>query len=65
MFTVLIESIVNGPRANLDLVLFADGIVLYLFSGKNWKQRWFTLNRYELKYFKDKMVGSCTLLNKI
>uniref|UniRef100_A0A672KJH4 Dual adapter for phosphotyrosine and 3-phosphotyrosine and 3-phosphoinositide-like n=1 Tax=Sinocyclocheilus grahami TaxID=75366 RepID=A0A672KJH4_SINGR len=22
---------------------------------KNWKQRWFTLNRYELKYFKDKM----------
>ncbi|XP_056151488.1 dual adapter for phosphotyrosine and 3-phosphotyrosine and 3-phosphoinositide [Lampris incognitus] len=22
---------------------------------KSWKQRWFTLNRYELKYFKDKM----------
>lgn len=21
---------------------------------KNWKQRWFTLNRYELKYFRDK-----------
>lgn len=27
---------------------------------QNWKQRWFTLNRYELKYFKDKMVSVCS-----
>ena len=30
----------------------------FFFSfWQNWKQRWFTLNRYELKYFKDKTVS--------
>lgn len=48
------ESVVSCP---LTLRWYLIHIQTFFFFLQNWKQRWFTLNRYELKYFKDKAVS--------
>lgn len=50
----------------LQLVVVCGGSSLFINSShflfdQNWKQRWFTLNRYQLKYFKDNMVSDFLL----
>ncbi|XP_028981471.1 dual adapter for phosphotyrosine and 3-phosphotyrosine and 3-phosphoinositide isoform X2 [Esox lucius] len=44
--SVRVHTVMQAGRTENDLVVNAPS---------NWKQRWFTLNRNELKYFKDKM----------
>ncbi|XP_026789988.1 dual adapter for phosphotyrosine and 3-phosphotyrosine and 3-phosphoinositide isoform X2 [Pangasianodon hypophthalmus] len=58
------ETAIQTGRSESDLVLSAPSLGTkegYLVKQggiiKNWKQRWFTLNRNELKYFKDKMFS--------
>ncbi|XP_028994870.1 dual adapter for phosphotyrosine and 3-phosphotyrosine and 3-phosphoinositide [Betta splendens] len=60
--SVRVHTAIQSGRTGNDLV--ADAPPLGTKEGylvkqgafvKNWKQRWFTLNRYELKYFRDKM----------
>lgn len=48
------ESVLSCP---LTLRWYLIHIQTFFFFLQNWKQRWFTLNRYELKYFKDKAVS--------
>uniref|UniRef100_A0A671SL98 Dual adapter for phosphotyrosine and 3-phosphotyrosine and 3-phosphoinositide-like n=1 Tax=Sinocyclocheilus anshuiensis TaxID=1608454 RepID=A0A671SL98_9TELE len=70
--TVCVHTAMQTGRHENDLVPNAPALGTkegYLVKQgaiiKNWKQRWFTLNRYELKYFKEKMVGLCILYNEI
>ncbi|XP_003978642.2 dual adapter for phosphotyrosine and 3-phosphotyrosine and 3-phosphoinositide isoform X1 [Takifugu rubripes] len=60
--SVRVHTAVQTGRTENDLVPTAPSLATkegYLVKQgaimKNWKQRWFTLYRYELKYFKDKM----------
>uniref|UniRef100_A0AAQ4PNY4 Dual adapter for phosphotyrosine and 3-phosphotyrosine and 3-phosphoinositide n=2 Tax=Gasterosteus aculeatus aculeatus TaxID=481459 RepID=A0AAQ4PNY4_GASAC len=60
--SVRVHTAVQTGRTENDLVPNAPSLGTkegYLVKQgafvKSWKQRWFTLNRYELKYFKDKM----------
>ncbi|XP_044022321.1 dual adapter for phosphotyrosine and 3-phosphotyrosine and 3-phosphoinositide isoform X1 [Siniperca chuatsi] len=60
--SVRVHTAIQTGRTENDLVPNAPSLGTkegYLVKQgaivKNWKQRWFTLNRYELKYFKDKM----------
>uniref|UniRef100_A0A667XDL5 Dual adapter for phosphotyrosine and 3-phosphotyrosine and 3-phosphoinositide n=1 Tax=Myripristis murdjan TaxID=586833 RepID=A0A667XDL5_9TELE len=60
--SVRVHTAIQTGRTENDLVANAPSLGTkegYLVKQgaivKNWKQRWFTLNRYELKYFKDKM----------
>uniref|UniRef100_A0AAY5E7Q3 Dual adapter for phosphotyrosine and 3-phosphotyrosine and 3-phosphoinositide n=1 Tax=Electrophorus electricus TaxID=8005 RepID=A0AAY5E7Q3_ELEEL len=46
------ESVVAPSLGTKEGYLVKQGAII-----KNWKQRWFTLNRNELKYFKDKMFA--------
>ncbi|XP_030247589.1 dual adapter for phosphotyrosine and 3-phosphotyrosine and 3-phosphoinositide [Sparus aurata] len=59
--SVRVHTAIQTGRTENDLVPSAPSLGTkegYLVKQgalvKNWKQRWFTLNRYELKYFKDK-----------
>ncbi|XP_073691203.1 dual adapter for phosphotyrosine and 3-phosphotyrosine and 3-phosphoinositide [Garra rufa] len=61
--TVCVHTAMQTGRHENDLVPNAPALGTkegYLVKQgafiKNWKQRWFILNRNELKYFKDKMV---------
>uniref|UniRef100_W5LE56 Dual adaptor of phosphotyrosine and 3-phosphoinositides n=1 Tax=Astyanax mexicanus TaxID=7994 RepID=W5LE56_ASTMX len=61
--SVCVHTAMQTGRHESDLVPSAPSLGTkegYLVKQgaivKNWKQRWFTLNRNELKYFKDKMV---------
>uniref|UniRef100_A0A669BY21 Dual adapter for phosphotyrosine and 3-phosphotyrosine and 3-phosphoinositide n=1 Tax=Oreochromis niloticus TaxID=8128 RepID=A0A669BY21_ORENI len=60
--SVRVHTAIQTGRTENDLVANAPSLgtkegflVKQGAIVKNWKQRWFTLNRYELKYFKDKM----------
>ncbi|CAB1451861.1 unnamed protein product [Pleuronectes platessa] len=60
--SVRVHTAIQSGRTEKDLVANAPSLGTkegYLVKQgafvKNWKQRWFTLNRYDLKYFKDKM----------
>ncbi|XP_038865584.1 dual adapter for phosphotyrosine and 3-phosphotyrosine and 3-phosphoinositide isoform X1 [Salvelinus namaycush] len=60
--SVRVHTAMQTGRTESDLVANApsfgtkEGYLVKLGAVvKNWKQRWFTLNRNELKYFKDKM----------
>ncbi|XP_023124228.2 dual adapter for phosphotyrosine and 3-phosphotyrosine and 3-phosphoinositide isoform X2 [Amphiprion ocellaris] len=60
--SVRVHTAIQTGRTENDLVANAPSLGTkegYLVKQgavvKNWKQRWFTLNRYELKYFRDKM----------
>ncbi|KAM7404151.1 hypothetical protein PAMA_004536 [Pampus argenteus] len=60
--SVRVHTAIQTGRTENDLVPNAPSLGTkegYLVKQgafvKNWKQRWFTLNRYELKYFKDKV----------
>ncbi|KAI4804865.1 hypothetical protein KUCAC02_026477 [Chaenocephalus aceratus] len=60
--SVRVHTAIQTGRTENDLVPTAPSLGTkegYLTKQgafvKNWKQRWFTLNRYELKYFKDKV----------
>uniref|UniRef100_A0A3Q3X741 Dual adapter for phosphotyrosine and 3-phosphotyrosine and 3-phosphoinositide n=1 Tax=Mola mola TaxID=94237 RepID=A0A3Q3X741_MOLML len=60
--SVRVHTAIQTGRTERDLVPIAPSLGTkegYLVKKgaivKNWKQRWFTLNRYEFKYFKDKM----------
>ncbi|KAM9477827.1 dual adapter for phosphotyrosine and 3-phosphotyrosine and 3-phosphoinositide isoform 2-T2 [Clarias gariepinus] len=60
--SVCVHTAIQTGRSESDLVPSAPSLGTkegYLVKQggivKNWKQRWFTLNRNELKYFKDKM----------
>ncbi|XP_042083195.1 dual adapter for phosphotyrosine and 3-phosphotyrosine and 3-phosphoinositide, partial [Haplochromis burtoni] len=62
--SVRVHTAIQTGRTENDLVANAPSLgtkegflVKQGAIVKNWKQRWFTLNRYELKYFKDKMVS--------
>ncbi|KAB5581872.1 hypothetical protein PHYPO_G00180580 [Pangasianodon hypophthalmus] len=62
--SVCVHTAIQTGRSESDLVLSAPSLGTkegYLVKQggiiKNWKQRWFTLNRNELKYFKDKMFS--------
>ncbi|KAJ7991042.1 hypothetical protein DPEC_G00293140 [Dallia pectoralis] len=59
--SVRVHTVMQAGRTESDLVASApslgtkEGYLIKLGAFvKNWKQRWFTLNRNELKYFKDK-----------
>ncbi|KAJ3583567.1 hypothetical protein NHX12_019764 [Muraenolepis orangiensis] len=59
---VRVHTAIQTGRTESDLVANAPSLGTkegYLLKQgaviKNWKQRWFTLQRHELKYFKDKM----------
>ncbi|CAL8292045.1 dual adapter for phosphotyrosine and 3-phosphotyrosine and 3-phosphoinositide isoform X2 [Gadus morhua] len=60
--SVRVHTAIQTGRTESDLVADAPSLGTkegYLVKQgavvKNWKQRWFTLQRHELKYFKDKM----------
>ncbi|CAL8284978.1 unnamed protein product [Lota lota] len=60
--SVRVHTAIQTGRTESDLVADAPSLGTkegYLVKQgaviKNWKQRWFTLHRHELKYFKDKM----------
>ncbi|XP_071780343.1 dual adapter for phosphotyrosine and 3-phosphotyrosine and 3-phosphoinositide [Centroberyx gerrardi] len=60
--SVRVHTAIQTGRTENDLVANAPSLGTkegYLVKQgaivKNWKQRWFTLNRHELKYFKEKM----------
>ncbi|KAM9842501.1 dual adapter for phosphotyrosine and 3-phosphotyrosine and 3-phosphoinositide isoform 1-T1 [Aulostomus maculatus] len=60
--SVRVHTAIQTGRTENDLVANAPSLGTregYLVKQgaivKSWKQRWFTLSRYELKYFKDKM----------
>ncbi|XP_068432543.1 dual adapter for phosphotyrosine and 3-phosphotyrosine and 3-phosphoinositide-like, partial [Clinocottus analis] len=60
--SVRVHTAIQTGRTENDLVPNAQSLGTkegYLVKQgaivKSWKQRWFILNRYELKYFKDKM----------
>uniref|UniRef100_A0A4W5PLU4 Dual adapter for phosphotyrosine and 3-phosphotyrosine and 3-phosphoinositide n=1 Tax=Hucho hucho TaxID=62062 RepID=A0A4W5PLU4_9TELE len=60
--SVRVHTAMQTGRTESDLVANApsfgtkEGYLVKLGAVvKNWKQRWFTLNRNDLKYFKDKM----------
>ncbi|XP_068573874.1 dual adapter for phosphotyrosine and 3-phosphotyrosine and 3-phosphoinositide isoform X2 [Cebidichthys violaceus] len=61
--SVRVHTAIQTGRTENDLVPNAPSLGTkegYLVKQgaivKSWRQRWFTLNRYDLKYFKDKMV---------
>lgn len=62
--SVHVHTVMQSGRTENDLVANAASLGTkegYLIKQgaiiKNWKTRWFTLNRNELKYFKDKMCA--------
>lgn len=42
-------------NVKMSLYFIIEFLLIVVFQ--NWKTRWFTLNRNELKYYKDKMVS--------
>uniref|UniRef100_A0A3B3Q4N9 Dual adaptor of phosphotyrosine and 3-phosphoinositides n=1 Tax=Paramormyrops kingsleyae TaxID=1676925 RepID=A0A3B3Q4N9_9TELE len=68
--SVRVHTAMKTGRTESDLVPDAPSLGTkegYLVKQggiiKNWKTRWFTLNRNELKYYKDKMVSLHSFVN--